>query len=123
MATERSIAMSSNLDFRGRPVVVVTGIGVVSSLGEGVETNWTALTAGQSGIHPITRFPTDHLRTTIAGTVDFMDVSPVTGIDLSFALARSAGLEASRMAGFDGNFRGPLFLAAPPIELEWQHRF
>ncbi|RYE76142.1 MAG: beta-ketoacyl-ACP synthase, partial [Hyphomicrobiales bacterium] len=115
--------MNSTLDSRGRPVVVVTGIGVVSSLGEGVDANWTALTEGRSGIHAITRFPTDHLRTTIAGTVDFMDVSPVTGIDLSFALARSAGLEAVRMAGYDGAFAGPLFLAAPPIELEWQHRF
>ena len=49
--------MSSHQDFRGRPVVVVTGIGVVSSLGEGVDANWAALTAGQSGIHTITRFP------------------------------------------------------------------
>ena len=114
---------SSYRDFQGRPIVVVTGIGLVSSLGQGVEDNWAALTAGRSGIHAITRFATDNLRTRIAGTVDFMDVSPVTGIDLSFALAESAGLEAVRMAGYDKDFPGPLFLAAPPIELEWQHRF
>jgi 3-oxoacyl-[acyl-carrier-protein] synthase II len=114
---------SSHRDFQGRPIVVVTGIGLVSSLGQGVEDNWAALTAGRSGIHAITRFATDNLRTRIAGTVDFMDVSPVTGIDLSFALAESAGLEAVRMAGYEKAFPGPLFLAAPPIELEWQHRF
>jgi 3-oxoacyl-[acyl-carrier-protein] synthase II len=114
---------SSYRDFQGRPIVVVTGIGLVSSLGQGVEDNWAALTAGRSGIHAITRFATDNLRTRIAGTVDFMDVSPVTGIDLSFALAESAGLEAVRMAGYEKDFPGPLFLAAPPIELEWQHRF
>jgi 3-oxoacyl-[acyl-carrier-protein] synthase II len=54
-------------DHLGRPLVAVTGMGVVSSLGQGVEDNWTALTSGESGIHPITRFPSDrpvdpHLR-------------------------------------------------------------
>ena len=32
------------------PVVVVTGIGVVTSLGAGKDENWKKLTAGQSGI-------------------------------------------------------------------------
>ena len=52
------------LDTFGRPVVAITGVGVVTSLGRGVEENWTALTQGRSGIHRITRFPTDNLRTT-----------------------------------------------------------
>ncbi|MEE3322436.1 MAG: beta-ketoacyl synthase N-terminal-like domain-containing protein, partial [Pseudomonadota bacterium] len=30
--------------------VVITGMGMVSPLGDGVESNWAALTAGQSGI-------------------------------------------------------------------------
>lgn len=114
---------SSTTDFLDRPIVAVTGIGLVSSLGEGVADNWAALTAGRSGIHAITRFATDTLRTRIGGTVDFMNVSPVTSADLSYALAEAAGLEAVRMAGYDTAFPGPLFLAAPPIELEWQHRF
>ena len=58
-------------DHLGRPVVVVTGIGVVSSLGEGKDDNWARLTGGQSGIKQITRFPTDGLRTTIAGTIEW----------------------------------------------------
>ena len=41
----------------GRPIVAVTGIGVVTSLGVGKTDNWAALTSGKSGIHPITRFP------------------------------------------------------------------
>ncbi|MFD2237303.1 beta-ketoacyl-ACP synthase [Aureimonas populi] len=114
----------SDLDFAGRPVVAVTGLGVVSSLGRGIEENWARLTAGESGIHAITRFPTDNLRTTIAGTIDFMNVEPWSGIDLSYALAESAGAEAVAMAGLpQGDFAGPLFLAAPPIELEWSARF
>jgi len=36
--------------------VVVTGVGIVSPLGIGNETNWEALCAGRSGIGPITRF-------------------------------------------------------------------
>src|SRR6266704_3106312 len=36
--------------------VVVTGIGLVSSLGIGTETNWAALSAGRSGVETITKF-------------------------------------------------------------------
>ena len=57
-------------DKLGRPVVAVTGIGVVTSLGIGKSDNWTKLTAGVSGIKRITRFPVEGLRTTIAGTVN-----------------------------------------------------
>jgi len=36
--------------------VVITGLGVVTPLGIGVEKTWQALTAGKSGITTITRF-------------------------------------------------------------------
>jgi 3-oxoacyl-[acyl-carrier-protein] synthase II len=36
--------------------VVVTGVGLVTPLGTGVETSWSAIIAGRSGIRPITRF-------------------------------------------------------------------
>ena len=62
--------MAAMKDKHGRPVVVVTGMGVVTSLGKGKDENWAKLTAGESGIHTITRFPIEGLRTTIAGTVD-----------------------------------------------------
>ncbi len=42
--------MSAPSDKFGRPVVVVTGMGVVTSLGAGKEDNWRRLTAGESGI-------------------------------------------------------------------------
>ncbi len=107
----------------GRPVVAVTGIGVVTSLGQGKTDNWAALTSGKSGIHAITRFPTDLLNTRIAGTVDFLPESGKGSSVLSFALAAAAAEEAIAEAGLNGPFGGPLFLAAPPVELEWQHRF
>ena len=107
----------------GRPIVAVTGIGIVTSLGQGKTENWAALTSGKSGIHTITRFPTDLLNTRIAGTVDFLPESGKGASVLSLALASAAAKEAIAEAGFSGPFGGPLFLAAPPVELEWQHRF
>ena len=47
----------SDVDSHGRPVVVVTGTGVLTSLGKGKQDNWRALTAGHSGIRRISRFP------------------------------------------------------------------
>jgi 3-oxoacyl-[acyl-carrier-protein] synthase II len=49
--------------------VVVTGIGVISPLGSGIDKNWTALVNGQSGIGPITRFDASDFPVKIAGEV------------------------------------------------------
>ena len=111
-------------DHLGRPVVAVTGVGVVTSLGQGVADNWAALTSGRSGIRPITRFPVDHLATTIAGTVDFLPSSDRGASALTYELAELAALEAVSGAGLDvGDFAGPLFLASPPVEIDWNARF
>ncbi len=111
-------------DHLGRPIIAVTGMGVVTSLGKGKEENWKALTAGKSGIKKVERFPTEGLATYIAGTVDFMDVEEVSAPGISFAMADSTAGEALEQAGFgDDGFPGPLFFAAPPVEMEWQHRF
>jgi 3-oxoacyl-[acyl-carrier-protein] synthase II len=53
--------------------VVVTGIGLVSSLGIGTEANWTAIKAGHSGIETITKFDTTQFATRIAGEVKNFD--------------------------------------------------
>ncbi len=49
--------------------VVVTGVGIVSPLGTGVEKNWTAITSGQSGLGLITRFDAADFSSQIAGEV------------------------------------------------------
>ena len=58
--------MPSHHDSAGRPIVVVTGMGVVTSLGAGKAENWKKLTAGKSGIqehHPLChRWAEDPLR-------------------------------------------------------------
>ena len=53
--------------------VVVTGIGLVSSLGIGTEANWAGIKAGQSGIGTITKFDTTQFATRIAGEVKNFD--------------------------------------------------
>ncbi|MEE9909651.1 beta-ketoacyl-ACP synthase [Brucella intermedia] len=116
--------MTKYTDHLGRPIVAITGAGVVSSLGQGKEDNWAALTSGKSGIHTITRFPSDNLNTRFSGTVDFLPESDVGASALSEALARLAGEEALAQSGLSStDFGGPLFLAAPPVELDWKSRF
>ena len=111
-------------DHLGRPLVAVTGLGVVSSLGQGKQANWDKLTTGTSGIHRIERFDTEGLRTTVAGTVDFIDLEQPSAPALSYKLAQTAAEEAVEQSGVEaGDFPGPLFLASPPVEIEWQHRF
>jgi len=114
----------AHTDKFGRPIVVVTGLGIVTSLGQGKADNWRRLTAGESGIHTITRFPIEGMRTTIAGTVDFLFEGRVPAPDLSQRLATLAAEEAIAESGLGtkGAFPGPLFAAVPPVELEWPEK-
>jgi 3-oxoacyl-[acyl-carrier-protein] synthase II len=114
----------SDVDSRGRPVVVVTGTGVLTSLGNGKQDNWRELTAGHSGIRRISRFPVAGLRTTIAGTIDFVPVDELSAPALSQRLAEFVIDEAVDEAaiGSSGDFPGPMFLALPPVEMEWPQR-
>jgi 3-oxoacyl-[acyl-carrier-protein] synthase II len=116
--------MAAPRDKYGRPIVVVTGMGIVTSLGAGKADNWAKLTAGESGIRTITRFPIDALKTTMAGTVDFVSVDPVTSTGLTERLACMATVEALGQSGIgsEGDFPGPLFLAVAPVEVEWPQR-
>jgi 3-oxoacyl-[acyl-carrier-protein] synthase II len=114
--------MASTNDKFGRPVVVVTGAGVVTSLGAGKDENWKKLTAGQSGIRTIKRFPTDGLKTSIAGTIDFVDADPMCAPVLSERLAELAATEAVAQSGLGSRVPGPLFMAVPPVEIEWDQR-
>jgi len=99
-------------------------MGLATSLGAGKSDNWKKLTAGESGIRTITRFPIDGLKTTMAGTIDFVPVEPFSSTDLAERLADLVAEEAIAQAGIGsaGDFPGPLFLANAPIELEWPQR-
>ena len=110
-------------DKQGRPLVAVTGMGTVTSIGRGKEDSWAALTAGRSGIRRISRFPIEGLRTTIAGTIDDIDVEPFCAPMLSERLAILAAEEAVGQSGLSStDFPGALFVAVPPVEMEWPQR-
>src|SRR4030065_2777440 len=102
--------------------VVITGIGVVSPLGIGVQKNWEALLRGESGIGPITRFDASKHSTRIAGEVKnfdplaFIDRKEARKMDLFIQLALAAAalavedtridpalLEGDRTGGYIGS--------------------
>lgn len=81
--------------------VVVTGLGLVTPLGVGVEATWAALLAGVSGIGPLTRFDASALPCRVAGEVrDFDPGQWVTAreqrrMDRFITLAIAAAMEAA----------------------------
>jgi 3-oxoacyl-[acyl-carrier-protein] synthase II len=121
---KENVMAAAMRDKLNRPIVAVTGIGVVTSLGVGKTDNWVKLTSGVSGIRRISRFSTDGLKTTIAGAVDEVYRDAMSPAELSERIALLAGEEAIAEAGLGakGRFPGPLFLAPPPLEVEWADR-
>jgi 3-oxoacyl-[acyl-carrier-protein] synthase II len=77
--------------------VVVTGIGLVSSLGIGTEPNWAALASGTSGVNTISKFDASQFATRIAGEVrgfdplQFIEKKDVKKMDvfIQYAIAAS----------------------------------
>ena len=104
--------------------IAVTGIGLLTCLGTGKRENWEKLTAGRSGIHTLTRFSVAGLKTTIGGSVDFIELDVFNAPNLTHAMARIAVQEALEESGIGtpGVFPGKLFMATPPVELEWPQR-
>ncbi len=86
--------------------VVVTGIGLVSSLGIGTSENWSALIAGHSGVATITKFDAAQFATQIAGEVrgfnplDFIEKRDVKKMDVFIQYAIAASQFAMDDAGF-----------------------
>ena len=86
--------------------VVVTGIGLVSPVGIGIEENWSNLISGKSGIGPITRFDCSAYATKIAGEVknfhpeEFISKKELRKMDPFLRLALGAAHYAMEDAGF-----------------------
>jgi 3-oxoacyl-[acyl-carrier-protein] synthase II len=86
---------------------VVTGVGLVSSLGIGTVPTWEALCAGQSGIRAITRFDAEGFGSRIAGEVrgfdplNFVQKKDVKKMDVFIQYAIAAAEFARADAGLD----------------------
>ncbi len=92
--------------------IVVTGLGMLSPLGNTVASSWDGALAGRSGIGPITRFDVSAFPCTIAGSIPDFDVSKylpakdARRMDLFMQYGVSAGVQAIADAGIavtDGN--------------------
>ena len=85
--------------------VVVTGLGMVTPLGTGVEKNWDAACSGKSGIGHITRFDTSDFASQIAGEVtdfkasDFLDKQQIRRFDIFIHYAVASAKMAVEHSG------------------------
>lgn len=87
--------------------VVVTGLGLVTPLGTGVQNNWNSLISGRSGIRSIDRFPNvEAFGTRIAGQVpdfraeDFIEPKEIKKMDLFIQYSVAAAAMAMEDSGF-----------------------
>ncbi|WP_447875129.1 beta-ketoacyl-ACP synthase II [Serratia fonticola] len=89
--------------------VVVTGLGMLSPVGNTVESTWNALLAGQSGISLIDHFDTTAYATRFAGLVknfnceDFISRKDARKMDAFIQYGIVAGMQAMQDAGLDIN--------------------
>jgi 3-oxoacyl-[acyl-carrier-protein] synthase II len=87
--------------------VVVTGLGMVSPLGNSVDESWQALLAGRSGIGPITQFDAGEYATRFAGEVkdldpsDFVEQRSARRMDRCTHLVLAAARQAEADSGLD----------------------
>lgn len=104
--------MEQMLDGRGRPRIVITGMGVMSPLGHSTAESWDSLLSGRSGIGPITHFDVDRydFPTRIAGEIKAFNVKD----HMNFKEARRMSLvsqyavAATRMALADAGLPEPV---------------
>ena len=100
--------MKTRTGFAGNRVVV-TGLGLITPVGIGVEESWASICAGKSGIGPITRFDTEAYKTKIAGEVkgfdplDFMEKKDAKRTQPYIAYAVAAAKMAVADAGLSIN--------------------
>lgn len=93
-------------DSRGRPRIVITGMGAVTPCGPSLQSTWDAVLQGKSGIGPITRFDCSAFETKIAGEArdfdpnDFMDPKDVRRNDRFIRYAIAAADMAMKDADY-----------------------
>ncbi len=87
--------------------VVITGLGIVSPVGNNVEEAWQNIIAGVSGIAPVTRFDTTSFPVQFAGEVKNFDITQYISakdarrMDKFIHYGLAAGMQAVRDAGLD----------------------
>jgi 3-oxoacyl-[acyl-carrier-protein] synthase II len=86
--------------------VVITGLGIVSPVGNEIEAAWAAIVAGRSGIGPVTRIDTTTYPTHFGGEIRQLDLAPyITAkdarrMDAFMQYGVVAGMQAMRDSGY-----------------------
>ena len=89
--------------------VVITGLGIVSPVGNSIVEAWDSILAGRSGIDRVTRFDASAFPVQIAGEVRNFDVSQYIPLkdarrmDTFIHYGMAAGIQAIRDAGLEAN--------------------
>ncbi|MCL2392223.1 MAG: beta-ketoacyl-ACP synthase II [Oscillospiraceae bacterium] len=89
--------------------VVVTGMGVITPVGNDIETMWDNLIAGKHGIGLITRFDVSEYKASLAAEVkgfdplNYMERNEVRRLDLYSQYAIAAATQAVEDSGLEGN--------------------
>jgi 3-oxoacyl-[acyl-carrier-protein] synthase II len=87
--------------------VVVTGLGIISPVGNDVASAWSSIFAGKSGITNITKFDTSAFASQVAGEVKGFDVGQYLSakdarrMDIFIQYGLAAGIQAVRDAGIE----------------------
>jgi len=87
--------------------IVVTGVGIISPLGTGIEKNWKGIIEGKSGIRYITRFDASTFPVKIAGEVpdfnpeEYIEKKEVKKMDTFIHYALAASIMAAKDAGLE----------------------
>jgi 3-oxoacyl-[acyl-carrier-protein] synthase II len=85
--------------------VVITGLGIVSPVGNDLSTAWASITAGRSGIGPVTRFDAGNFPTHFGGEIRDLDLAPYMStkdarrMDAFMQYGVVAGMQAMRDSG------------------------
>ncbi|TAK92133.1 MAG: beta-ketoacyl-[acyl-carrier-protein] synthase II [Burkholderiaceae bacterium] len=97
----------SELKTAGRRRVAITGLGIVSPVGNDVTTAWNNLVAGRSGITSITKFDTSAFAARFAGQVvdfkveDYLSSKAARTMDTFMHYGMAAGIQAWRDCGLE----------------------
>ncbi|HKX55068.1 MAG TPA: beta-ketoacyl synthase N-terminal-like domain-containing protein, partial [Xanthomonadales bacterium] len=92
--------------------IVITGLGLLSPVGNTVEAAWAAIREGKSGIGPVTEFDVSPLNTRIAGEIrdfdpaQFMDEKEARRTDKFLQYGVAAGVQAITDAGLQADDSG-----------------
>ncbi|MGL4475651.1 MAG: beta-ketoacyl synthase N-terminal-like domain-containing protein, partial [Shewanella sp.] len=93
--------------------VVVTGLGLVTPVGNTVDSTWKALLDGKSGIAPITKFDASEFTTRFSGSVkdfdceQYLSKKDARKMDLFIQYGIAAGVQAIKDSGLDMNSENP----------------